>query len=224
MYVWGASPPSHVTGVIFLYIYIRVSVRHTTVYAEYFYLTIALRVNVKPPHCNFKGRRFCVSQFYPRLRFSATCNTTSSTDNHCPSALQCFQRLLNSTPYEYLRVRHRPAMCVSLPMNASCSASVLPSTHDYAYRACDTSTTANRIAPTRPKMLSIALVCMHAHLCVCLCVCMYIFSTYTPYSPSPGPASPVSKETPADYSGDVKPAHQDPITTMDTSQSVQYLI
>ena len=51
--------------------------------------------------------------------------------------------------------RHRPAMCASLSMNASCCASVLP---DYAYRACDTSTTASRIAPARPKMLSIALV------------------------------------------------------------------
>ena len=54
--------------------------------------------------------------------------------------------------------RHRPAMCISLPMNALCCASVLPSTHDYAYRACDTSTTASRIAPACPKMLSIALV------------------------------------------------------------------
>ena len=73
----------------------------------------------------------------------------------------------------------------------------------------------------------IALVCMHAH-CVCAYVYMYMyvctsFFTYTPYSPSPGPASPVSKETPADHSGDVEPAHQDPITTMDTSQSVQYV-
>ena len=59
-------------------------------------------------------------------------------------------------------IRHRPAMCASLSMNASCCASVLPSTHDYAYRACDTSTTASRIAPARPKMLSIALV---THLC-----------------------------------------------------------
>ena len=35
-------------------------------------------------------------------------------------------------------------MCVSLSMNTSCCASVLPSTHDYAYRACDTSITASR--------------------------------------------------------------------------------
>ena len=98
----------------------------------------------------------CVSQFYACLRFSATRDTTSSTDNHCPSALQRF-RLLNGTLYGYLRVRHQPTMCVSLPMNASC-ASVLPLTHDYAYRACDTSTTPSRITPARPKMLSIVLV------------------------------------------------------------------
>ena len=30
--------------------------------------------------------------------------------------------------------------------------------HDYAYRACETSTTASRIAPACPKMLSIVLV------------------------------------------------------------------
>ena len=103
----------------------------------------------------------CISQFYARVRFSATRDTTSSTDNHYPAALQRCQGLLNGTPYGYLRVRHRPAMCVSLSMNASCCASVLPSTHDYAYRACDTSTTASRIAPTRPKMLSIVLVYIH---------------------------------------------------------------
>ena len=103
----------------------------------------------------------CVSKFYARLRFSATHDTTSSTDNHCPAALQRCQGLLNGTLYGYLRVRHRPAMCVSLSMNASCCASVLPSTHDYAYRACDTSTAASRIAPARPKMLSIALVYIH---------------------------------------------------------------
>ena len=122
------------------------------------YRTVALRAN-----CSLQVQRSlilppCVSQFYARLRFSATRDTTSSTDNHCPAALQRCQCLLNGTPYRYLRVRHRPAMCVSLSMNASCCASVLPSTHDYAYRACDTSTTASRIAPARPKMLSIALV------------------------------------------------------------------
>ena len=123
----------------------------------YIYFTVALRANVKPAHCKFKVAH-SVSQFYARLRFSATRDTTSSTDNRCPAALQRCQRLLNGTSYGYLRVTHRPAMCVSLPMNASCSASVLPSTHGYAYRACDTSTTASRIAPARPKMLSIALV------------------------------------------------------------------
>ena len=35
---------------------------------------------------------------------------------------------------------------------------ILPSAHDHAYGACDTSTTASRIAPARPRMLSIALV------------------------------------------------------------------
>ena len=147
----GASPPSRATGAIFLYI------RHTTVYLFHRSATgkrkasslQVQRLPILPP---------CVSQFYARLRFSATRDTTSSTDNHCPSAFQRCQRLLNGTPYGYLRVRHRPAMCVSLFMNASCCASVLPSTHDYAYRACDISTTASRIAPARPKMLSIVLV------------------------------------------------------------------
>ena len=45
-------------------------------------------------------------------------------------------------------------MCVSLPINASCCASVLPSTHDYA---CDT-TAASGIAPAHPKTRSIVLV------------------------------------------------------------------
>ena len=54
----------------------------------------------------------------------------------------------------YVRVSHRPTMCVSLPINP---ASVQPSTHDYVYRACD-KTAASGIAPARPKMLSIALV------------------------------------------------------------------
>ena len=54
----------------------------------------------------------------------------------------------------YVRVSHRPTMCVSLSINP---ASVLPSTHDYVYRACD-KTAASGIAPARPKMLSIALV------------------------------------------------------------------
>ena len=49
------------------------------------------------------------------------------------------------------------SMCVSSPINASCYASVLPSTHDYVYRACD-ATAARGIAPARPKMLSITLV------------------------------------------------------------------
>ena len=114
-------------------------VRHTTVYLFHRSATgkrkagslQVQRSPILPP---------CVSQFYARLRFSATSDTASSTDNHCPSALQCFQRLLNGTPYGYLCVRYRPAMCVSLPINASCCASVLPSTHDYVYRACDTST------------------------------------------------------------------------------------
>ena len=66
----------------------------------------------------------------------------------------------NNTPCEYLRDRHRLAMCVSLPMNASCCVSVLPSAHDCTYRACDTSITASGIAPARPIMLSIALVCI----------------------------------------------------------------
>ena len=48
-------------------------------------------------------------------------------------------------------------MCVSLPINALCCASVLPSTYDYVHRACDT-TAASGIAPARPKMLSIVLV------------------------------------------------------------------
>ena len=128
----------------------------------------------------------CVSQFYARLRFSAT---TSSTDNHCPAALQRCQGLLNGTLYGY---SHRPAMCVSLSMNASCCASVLPSTHDYGYRVCDTSTTASRIAPARPKMLSIALVINPRRACaarvtvlglsfrpsVCLSVCYHVFCHY----------------------------------------------
>ena len=151
------SPPSRATGAICIYIYIRVSVRHTTVYLFYRSATgkhkagslQVQRSPILPP---------CVSQFYARLRFCATRDTTSSTDNHCPAVLQRCQRLLNGTSYGNLRVRHRPAMCVSLPMKASCCASVLPSTHNYAYRACDTSTTASRIAPACPKMLSIALV------------------------------------------------------------------
>ena len=72
----------------------------------------------------------CVLDFYTCLRFSATRDTTSSTNNHCLSALQ---RLLNDTLYGYLSIRHRPVMCVSLPMNASSWAFVLPSTHDYVY-------------------------------------------------------------------------------------------
>ena len=80
-----------------------------------FYFTVALRANVKPAHSKFKGLQFFHRAFYARLRFSATRDTTSSTDNHCPVALQRCQRLLNGTPYGYLHVRHRPAMCVSLP-------------------------------------------------------------------------------------------------------------
>ena len=57
-------------------------------------------------------------------------------------------------------------------MNASCCASVLPSTHHYTYRACDTSTTASRIAPARPKMLSIALVVI-----VCIYMGKRVYST-----------------------------------------------
>ena len=174
MYVWGASPPSHAAGAI--YIYTCVCPTHYRIRSIFLFNHSATgkrkaaslqvqRSSILPP---------CVSQFYAHLRFSATRDTTSSTDNSYPSAFQCFQRLLNGTPYGYLRVRHRPAMCVSLPMNASCYASVLPSTHDYAYRAYDTSTTANRITPAHPKMLSIALVCMHAH-CVCACVYMYMY-------------------------------------------------
>ena len=94
----------------------------------YIYFTVALRANVKPAHCKFKGRQFFrrVSHGYARLRFSATRDTTSSTDNHCHAAHQRCQGLLSGTLYGYLRVRDRPAMCVSLPMNASCCASVLP--------------------------------------------------------------------------------------------------
>ena len=43
---------------------------------------------------------------------------------------------------------------------------------------------------------------------------------HTIYSLSPGPASPVMKDNPVDHSGDVDPTHQDPITTVDNSQSV----
>ena len=125
---------------IFYILYIHVSVRHTTVYLVYRSATgkrkagslQVQRSPILPPY---------VSQYYARLRFSATRDTTSSTDNHCPSALQRCQGLLNGTLYGNLRVSHRPAMCVSLSMNVSCCASVLPSTHDYAYRACDTSIT-----------------------------------------------------------------------------------
>ena len=49
-------------------------------------LIVSSKVAILPP---------CVSQFYARLRFSATRDTTSSTDNHCPSTLQRCQRLLN---------------------------------------------------------------------------------------------------------------------------------
>ena len=38
---------------------------------------------------------------------------------------------------EYTVGNRRKSMCVSSPINASCYASVLPSTHDYVYRACD---------------------------------------------------------------------------------------
>ena len=55
---------------------------------------------------------------------------------------------------EYTVGNRLKSMCVSSPINASCYASVLPSTHDYVYRACD-ATAASGIAPARPKMLSI---------------------------------------------------------------------
>ena len=134
----------------------------------YIYFTVALRATVKPAHCKFKGRQFS-SHSYARLRFSVTRDTTSSTDNHYPAALQRFQRVLNGTPYGYLRVRHWPAMCVSLPMNASCCATALSSTHNYAYRACDTSTTVCRIAPARPSIALIILIllsCLSALLSI----------------------------------------------------------
>ena len=138
----------------FFYIYniIRVSVRHTTVYLFHRSATGkrkagSLQVQKSP----IRG-----SQFYARLRFSATRDTTSSTGNHCPSALQ---RLLNGTPYGYLRVRHRPALCVSLPMNASCCASVLPSTHDYAY--CITEHTTHQLQPV--GSLPLAQKCLALH-------------------------------------------------------------
>ena len=148
----GASTPSRATGAIFLYNNISI---------------VALRENVKPAHCKFKGHQF--STIHLTVRRLSICDTTSSTDNRCPSSLQRCQRLLNGTPCGYL---HRPAMCVSLPMNASCCAFVLPSTHDYAYRACDISSTASRIAPAHPKMLSIALVTIHVQ---CRYTCNYTF-------------------------------------------------
>ena len=113
------QPPSRATGAQF---YDR-QYRHRN-----FYFTVALRANVKPAHCKFKGRQYSstmrLMQFYARQRFSATRDTTSLTHNHCPAALQRCQRLLNGTPCGYVRVRHRPAMCVSLSINASCCASV----------------------------------------------------------------------------------------------------
>ena len=38
---------------------------------------------------------------------------------------------------EYTVGNRLKSMCISSPINASCYASVLPSTHDYVYRACD---------------------------------------------------------------------------------------
>ena len=55
-------------------------------------------------------------------------------------------------------------------------------------------------------------------------VCVYIIyihnCIHTIYSMSPGPASPVMKDNPVNRSGDVDPTHQDPITTVENSQSV----
>ena len=130
------------------------SVRHTTVYLFYRSATGKRKAG------SLQVQRSLILP--PRLRSSEVlCHSRYhffNRRNRYPAALQRCQRLLNGTSYGYLRVRHRPALCVSLPMNASCSASVQPSTYGYAYRACDTSTTASRVAPARPKMLSIALV------------------------------------------------------------------
>ena len=78
----GASPFSRATGGIFLYIYIciyiRVSFGHTTVYAVYFYFTVALQANVKPAHrksnvANSSTMRLTV---LCSLRFSGTHDAT----------------------------------------------------------------------------------------------------------------------------------------------------
>ena len=54
----------------------------------------------------------CISQFYARLSFSATCDKSSSTDNNCPSTLQ---HLLNGTPYGYLHIRYQPRCVKAYP-------------------------------------------------------------------------------------------------------------
>ena len=87
----GASSPSRAPGAIF-YMY--------TDTLPYIYFTVALRANVKPAHCKFNGR-----QFSSEVPCHSRYHFINRTDNHCPSALQRFQRLLNGTPYGYLRVK-----------------------------------------------------------------------------------------------------------------------
>ena len=53
----GASPPNRATGAIFLYIYIYIYVCPSDT-LPYIYFTVALRANVKPAQCKFKGRQF----------------------------------------------------------------------------------------------------------------------------------------------------------------------
>ena len=88
-YFWraGASPPSRTTGLNFLYIYIYIYIYIICISVRRVSSTLrmrALRANVKPAHCKFKGRTFSanfVTQQTPVFLPQPTilCTSTVST-------------------------------------------------------------------------------------------------------------------------------------------------